>query len=182
MWLLSVFFFSLSGCKYNRVKLFYNKVHFVKEAQITTVSNTKWRAKLRRSQDFLLIFCQRFLVPQLWDRHPNIIELASWLVHVLFDFMIMKIYLTDDIFTFWVKTLLLSFHYILGVYIFRYTFTKPKLIPFFFIRVFFHGHGWLTGQQGMEGDHFSFHSTASTRSRSFRHLFATVHVRWLSYF
>ena len=132
MWLLSVFFFSLSGCKYNRVKLCYNKVHFVKEAQDTTASNAKWRAKLRRSQDFLLILCQRFLVPQLWDRYPNIIELASWLVHVLFDFMIMKIYLTDDIFTFWVKTLLLSFHYILGVYIFRYTFTKPKLIAFFF--------------------------------------------------
>ena len=131
MWSLSVFFFSLLGCKYNRVKLFYNKVHFVKEAQITTASNTKWGAKLRRSQDFLLIFCQRFLVPQLWDRHPNIIELARWLVHVLFDFMIMKIYLTDDIFTFWVKTLLLSLHYILGVYIFRYTFTKPKLMAFF---------------------------------------------------
>ena len=136
MWLLSVFFFSLSGCKYNRVKQCYNKVHFVKEAQGTTASNTKWRAKLRRSQDFLLILCQRFLVPQLWDRYPNIIELASWLVHVLFDFMNMKIYLTDDVFTFWVKTLLLSFHYILGVYIFRYTFTKPKLIAFFFLSEF----------------------------------------------
>ena len=98
MWLLSVFFLSLSGYKYNRVKLFYNKEHFVKEAQITTASNTRWRAKLRRSQAFLLIFCQRLLVPQLWDRHSNIIKLASWLVHVLCGFMIMKIYLTDDIF------------------------------------------------------------------------------------
>ena len=28
--------------------------------------------------------------------------------------------------------------------------------------------------------HLLFHSTSSTRSRTFRHLFATLHVRWLS--
>ena len=28
---------------------------------------------------------------------------------------------------------------------------------------------------------FSFHSAASTRSQTFRHLFATLHVRWLSH-
>ena len=29
--------------------------------------------------------------------------------------------------------------------------------------------------------HLLFHSTTSTRSRTFRHLFATLHVRWLSH-
>ena len=52
---------------------------------------------------------------------------------------------------------------------------------FFSIRVFFHGHWRLTGQQGKGGDHLLFHSTTSTRSRTFRHLFATLHVRWLSH-
>ena len=49
---------------------------------------------------------------------------------------------------------------------------------FFSIRVSFHGHWRLTGQQGKGGDHLLFHSTTSTRS--LRHLFATLHVRWLS--
>ena len=48
---------------------------------------------------------------------------------------------------------------------------------FFPIRVFFHGHWQLTGQQGKGGDHLLFHSSTSTRSRTFRHLFATLHVR-----
>ena len=52
---------------------------------------------------------------------------------------------------------------------------------FFSIRVFFHGHWRLTGQQGKGGDHLLFHSTTSTRSQTFRHLFATLHVRWLSH-
>ena len=51
---------------------------------------------------------------------------------------------------------------------------------FFSIRVFFHRHWRLTGQQGKGGDHFLFHSTTSTRSRTFRHLFVTLHVTWLS--
>ena len=33
------------------------------------------------------------------------------------------------------------------------------------------------GQQLEGGDHLLFHSTLSTRSRTFRHLFATLHVR-----
>ena len=49
---------------------------------------------------------------------------------------------------------------------------------FFSISVFFHGHWQLTRQQGKGGDHLLFHSTTSTRSRTFRHLFATLHVRW----
>ena len=51
----------------------------------------------------------------------------------------------------------------------------------FSIRVFFHGYWRLTGQQGKGGDHFLFHSTTSTRLRTFRHLVATLHVRWLSH-
>ena len=52
---------------------------------------------------------------------------------------------------------------------------------FISIRVFFHGLQQPTGQQGKGGDHLSFHSTISTRSRTFKHLFATLHVRWLSH-
>ena len=51
----------------------------------------------------------------------------------------------------------------------------------FSVRVFFHGHWQLTGQQGKGRDHLLFQSTTSTRSRTFRHLFATLHVRWLSH-
>ena len=52
---------------------------------------------------------------------------------------------------------------------------------FFSIRIFFQGHWQLIGHQGKRGDHLLFHSTTSTRSQTFRHLFATLHVRWLSY-
>ena len=48
-------------------------------------------------------------------------------------------------------------------------------------RVFFYRHWQLTGQQGKGGDHFLFRSTNSIRSRTFRHLFATLYVRWLSH-
>ena len=55
-----------------------------------------------------------------------------------------------------------------------------KFLKFFFIRVFFHRHWRFTGQQGKGGHHLLFHSITSTRSRTLRHLFATLHVRWLS--
>ena len=58
---------------------------------------------------------------------------------------------------------------------------NPFFTLFFYIRVFFHGHWRLTGQQGKGGDHLLFHSTTPTRSRAFIHLFATLHVRWLSH-
>ena len=51
---------------------------------------------------------------------------------------------------------------------------------FFPMRVFFYRHWRFTGQQGKGGYHLLFHSTTSTCSRTFRHLFATLHVRWLS--
>ena len=57
---------------------------------------------------------------------------------------------------------------------------RPKII-FFSITTFFHGHWRLTGQDWKGEDHFLLHSTTSTRSQTFRHLFATMHVRWLSY-
>ena len=57
-----------------------------------------------------------------------------------------------------------------------------KLIPFFIsVRVFFHGHWRLTGGQRKGRDHILFQSNISTRSQTFRHLFATLHVRWLSH-
>ena len=39
----------------------------------------------------------------------------------------------------------------------------------------------FTGQQVKGGDHRLFHSATSIRSRTFRHLFATLHVSWLSH-
>ena len=44
---------------------------------------------------------------------------------------------------------------------------------------FLHRHWRFTGQQGKGGDHLLFHSTTFTRSRTLRHLFATLHVIWL---
>ena len=65
----------------------------------------------------------------------------------------------------------------------NFFFTYPSTYIFSFsIRVFFHGHWQPIGQQRKGGDHLLFHSTSSTRSRTFRHTFATLHVRWLSHF
>ena len=50
----------------------------------------------------------------------------------------------------------------------------------FFIRVFFHRHSRFTGEQNKGGDHLLFHSYTSTCSRTLRHLFTNLHVRWLS--
>ena len=57
--------------------------------------------------------------------------------------------------------------------------TGFSFISFFFYQGFLHRHWRFTGQQGKGGDHL-FHSTTSTRSWTLRHLFATLHVRWLS--
>ena len=51
---------------------------------------------------------------------------------------------------------------------------------FFSIRVFFHRHWRFTGQPGKGQPHVLFHSTTSTCSQILRHLFAALHVRWLS--
>ena len=47
--------------------------------------------------------------------------------------------------------------------------------------VFFPRHWRLTGQQGKGRGPLLFHSTTSNHSRTFRHLFSTLHVRWLSH-
>ena len=53
---------------------------------------------------------------------------------------------------------------------------------FFLYQGFLFRHWRFTGQQRKGGGHLLFHSTTSTRSRTLRHLFATLHVRWLSPF
>ena len=53
------------------------------------------------------------------------------------------------------------------------------IIRFFSIRAFFNGYWRYAGQQRNGGDLLLFYSTTSTLSRTFRHLFATLHVRWL---
>ena len=64
----------------------------------------------------------------------------------------------------------------------RHTLKIPlqMLQDFFFNQGFLHRHWRFTWQQGKGGDHLLFHSTTSTRSQTLRHLFATLHVRWLS--
>ena len=56
---------------------------------------------------------------------------------------------------------------------------KNVFLIFFSVRIFFHGHWQLTGQHEKGRDHVLFHSATSTCSRTFRHLFATLHVRLL---
>ena len=54
----------------------------------------------------------------------------------------------------------------------------------FLLEIFFflsRRYWWLTGQQGKGTYYLLFHSATSTRSQTFRHLFATFHVRWLSH-
>ena len=51
---------------------------------------------------------------------------------------------------------------------------------FFSNRVLFLRHCWFTGRQRKGEYHLLFHSTTSTRLQTFRHLFATLHVRWIS--
>ena len=54
-------------------------------------------------------------------------------------------------------------------------------IYIFFLYQGFHQRHWrFTGQKGKGGDHLLFHSTTSTRSWTLRHLFATLHVKWIS--
>ena len=53
---------------------------------------------------------------------------------------------------------------------------------FFYYQGFLQRHWRFTGQRGRRGDHVLFHSNTSTRSQTFRHLFGTLHVRWLHVF
>ena len=46
----------------------------------------------------------------------------------------------------------------------------------FFYQNFLYRHWRFTGQQGKGGDHLLFHSTTSTRSRTLRHLYETLHL------
>ena len=55
------------------------------------------------------------------------------------------------------------------------------LNAFFSILIFFHGYWQLTGQQEKGGYLLLLHSSTCIRSRTFRHLFATLHMRWLSH-
>ena len=60
---------------------------------------------------------------------------------------------------------------------------SPKIfrhIYFFFYQGFLSQTLTIHRTAGKRGDHCLFHSTTSTRSRTFRDLFATLHVRWLS--
>ena len=56
----------------------------------------------------------------------------------------------------------------------------PKSGKLFFYQGFLFWHWKFTGQEGKGGDHRLFHSVTSTRLRTLRHFFVTLHVRWLS--
>ena len=60
-----------------------------------------------------------------------------------------------------------------------YGINYQQSLDFFSIRAFFNGYWRYAGQQRNGGDLLLFYSTTSTLSRTFRHLFATLHVRWL---
>ena len=64
--------------------------------------------------------------------------------------------------------------------VFEVELKHSSVINYFFLSGFLHRHWRFTGQQGKGRDYLLFHSTTSTRSRTLRHLFATLHVRWLS--
>ena len=53
------------------------------------------------------------------------------------------------------------------------------IFAFFYVRVSFHGHWQFSRQHRKKGDHPLFLITISIRTQSFRHLFATLYVRWL---
>ena len=53
------------------------------------------------------------------------------------------------------------------------------IFAFFYVRVSFHGHWQFRRQHRKKGDHPLFLITISIRTQSFRHLFATLYVRWL---
>ena len=55
-----------------------------------------------------------------------------------------------------------------------------RKFTFFSIRIFFTDTDDSQDSRGREGIIFLFHSTTSTHSRTLRHLFATLYVRWLS--
>ena len=56
--------------------------------------------------------------------------------------------------------------------------TGLVFLVFFAVRIFFHRHWQFTRQQRKGGYHLLFHSTIFIRSRTFRYLFAALHVRW----
>ena len=70
--------------------------------------------------------------------------------------------------------------YTFFTHLFLCNFSRLNSCDFFFLSGFLHRHWRFIGQQGKRGDHLLFHSTTSTRSRTLGHLFATLHVRWLS--
>ena len=55
------------------------------------------------------------------------------------------------------------------------------LVYFFYQGFFFTDTDDPQDSREREGNHLLFHSTTSTRSQIFGHLFATLHVRWLSH-
>ena len=77
--------FFLSRWKQNRIKLCYNMLQFLEE---TNQHCKKHKAESQTTQiiSFSSIVCQELPIKKLGDRHPNTIELASWLVHALCDF------------------------------------------------------------------------------------------------
>ena len=56
---------------------------------------------------------------------------------------------------------------------------KWKIESFFFYQGFLSRTLTTRWTAGKGGDHFLLNSTTSTCSQTFRHLFATLHVRWL---
>ena len=66
------------------------------------------------------------------------------------------------------------------IWIFLLYFKNNERVNYFFFLSGFSSTD-TDNSQDIRGREFLFYSTTSTRSRTFRHLFASLHVRWLSH-
>ena len=78
--------FFLSRCKESRMKLSCNRSQLAKETKLALYKTQSGESNY---VDRKVLFYTLLLVQQLWKRHLNTTELASWLVHVLCDFKTM---------------------------------------------------------------------------------------------
>ena len=76
----------MSRCKQNKIKLCYNRLQSVKENKLTQYKTQNGESNYVDHKFFFNFYQELPPVQSLGDRHPNTIELPSWLVHVLCDF------------------------------------------------------------------------------------------------
>ena len=73
-------------CKQKKIKLFYNRLKFVKETQSNAVKTQNGESNYVDQKFFFNFYQELPTSTKPWDRHPKAIELPSCLVYVLCDF------------------------------------------------------------------------------------------------